>query len=137
MTETRFLLCIFALAALLSCGGHGDEAPAPVAAATPSEAVDTAYARLIRGEYQEYLNCVASMDSVPERYRAALVNTLKQWAANEEKERRGVARAEAISESVNPDGDYATVRVDVTYGDSTREEIVVPAVRVEGKWRLK
>jgi hypothetical protein len=29
------------------------------------------------------------------------------------------------------------VHIDITFGDSTREEIAVPVIRQNGKWRLQ
>ena len=120
---------------LCSCGS--DEKEVALDSDTPSEIVELAYSRLLKGDYDGYLKCVESCDSLPERYRTALVNVLKQNAANEKKERGGMVSAKAIGEETNPDGSYSVVRADVAYGDSTREEIVVQTVKVAGKWRLK
>jgi hypothetical protein len=130
-------LLAFASAAVLLCSCGGGEREAAADGGTPSEIVELAYSRLLKGDYDGYLKCVESCDSIPERYRAALVNVLKQNAANERKERGGMVSAKAIGGGTNPDRSWAVVRADVAYGDSTHEEIVVQTVKVAGKWRLK
>ena len=32
---------------------------------------------------------------------------------------------------------FKVVHIDITFGDSTREEIAVPVIRQNGKWRLQ
>lgn len=105
--------------------------------ATPSEIVETAYNHLLKGEYNEYLLCVQSYDSIPERYHKSLINVLKQAAENEKKERNGIVSVKAIAENTNKKATYSVVRADITYGDSTKEEIAVQVVKFNGKWRLK
>ena len=124
-----------AVAFLLSCKSETKEGI--VEKSTPSEIVETAYGHLLKGEYDGYLSCVQSCDSIPERYRKSLVNVLKQAAENEQKERKGIVSANAIAENTNEKETYSVVRVDITYGDSTKEEIAVPVVKYNGKWRLK
>ncbi len=104
---------------------------------TPSEIVETAYNHLLKGEYNEYLLCVQSYDSIPERYHKSLINVLKQAAENEKKERNGIVSVKAIVENTNEKATYSVVRADITYGDSTKEEIAVQVVKFNGKWRLK
>lgn len=133
----KALFAILPLALLiLSCGSKTEDTGI-VEKSSPSEIVETAYAHLINKEYREYMLCVQKYDSIPERYRNSLINVLKQAAENEQKERKGMVGAKTIEENTNPAGDYSVVRVDITYGDSTREEIAVPVVRFNGKWRLK
>ena len=45
--------------------------------------------------------------------------------------------AKAIAENTNERATYSVVRIDITYGDSTKEEIAVPVIKYNGRWRLK
>ena len=65
------------------------------------------------------------------------MNVLKQAAENEKKERKGMVSAKAIAENTNEKATYSVVRIYITYGDSTKEEIVVPVIKYNGRWRLK
>ena len=131
----KLVAVVAAVVFLLSCKSESKEGI--VEKSTPSEIVETAYGHLLKGEYDGYLSCVQSCDSIPERYHNSLVNVLKQAAENERKERKGIVSAKAIAENTNEKETYSVVRVDITYGDSTKEEIAVPVVKYNGKWRLK
>lgn len=133
--KLRFPVLVFLAAALVSCSSDGGKKA--VEKSTPSEIVETAYNHYIKGEYDMYLKCVHSYDSIPGRYFSSLVNVLKQAAENEKKERNGIVGVKAIAENTNDKGTYSVVRLDITYGDSTKEEIAVPVVKFNGKWRLK
>ncbi len=133
--KLRFLVVSALTVLTISCSSEKKDSF--VEKATPSEIVETAYNHLIKGEYEQYLLCVQSYDSIPERYHKSLINVLKQAAENEKKERNGIANVKAIAENTNEKDTYSVVRVDITYGDSTKEEIAVPVVKFNGKWRLK
>ncbi len=133
--KLRFLVVSALTVLAISCSSEKKDGF--VEKATPSEIVETAYNYLIKGEYEQYLLCVQSYDSIPERYHKSLINVLKQAAENEKKERNGIANVKAIAENTNEKDTYSVVRVDITYGDSTKEEIAVPVVKFNGKWRLK
>ena len=81
----RLVAALSAVIFLLSCKSENKKGI--VEKSTPSEIAETAYAHLIKGEYDEYLSCVQSYDSIPQRYHNSLVNVLKQAAENEKKER--------------------------------------------------
>lgn len=131
-----FVLILAAATAATACSRSGKQGAAK-AQPSPSEIVNEAYAHLIKGEYSDYLLCTQAADSLPASYRQSLINVLKQAADNEKAARGGIAQAKATSEERNKDGTYALVRVDVLYGDSTKEEIAVQTVKTGGQWRLK
>lgn len=138
MPASRFIvpILIAAIAATTACS-RSDKQGGIRAQSSPSEIVNEAYAHLIKGEYSDYLLCTQAADSLPGSYRQSLINVLKQAADNEKSARGGMVQAKATSEERNQAGTYALVRVDVVYGDSTKEEIAVQTVKTGGRWRLK
>lgn len=135
MKKAKLLFVMFLAALTLSC--HSDKKKTVTSGETPSDIVETAYGHLIKKEYDGYIDCVQSYDSVPKRYRESLVNMLKQYLANEEKERKGIVSVSATSEQTNKKNDFSLVMLTITYGDSTKEEVAVTTVKYKGKWRLK
>lgn len=149
MMHLRAILpALAALVLLLSCGGK-DEKKAK-SYDSPSDVAVAAYEHLMRGEYEQYLDCVAAYDSIPAGYRAQLVNMLKQANAKAQKERKGVVAVGydgEVKEGEKPNDKenempgaskaFKVVHIDITFGDSTREEIAVPVIRQNGKWRLQ
>lgn len=139
MSVSRFALpvLIAVMASTTACSHSDKQRDIIKAESSPIDIVDEAYSHLLKAEYADYLLCVQSADSLPQEYRQNLIKVLKQAANEEMFEHNGMVRAKATSEERNEADTYALVRVDVVYGDSTKEEIAVQAVKVGGRWRLK
>ena len=133
MMHLRAILpALAALVLLLSCGGK-DEKKAK-SYDSPSDVAVAAYEHLMRGEYEQYLDCVAAYDSIPAGYRAQLVVVAVGYDG-EVKE--GEKQNDKENEMPGASKAFKVVHIDITFGDSTREEIAVPVIRQNGKWRLQ
>ena len=93
------------------------------------------YECLIDGRYEEYVNGIAYSDSMTDVYRSQMVDLVAQFAAREKKAHGGVIAAQALRDTVS--GDVASVFLEVLFGDSTREEVVVPMVKCGGEWKMQ
>lgn len=94
------------------------------------------YTHLIKGEYQQFLEGYVQADSLPDDYRAQLVEGYKQFLSQQQ-ERKGVTEvcvSRAFTDSLT---DYTNVLLMLCYGDSTTEEVVVPMVEQQGRWMMK
>lgn len=136
MPGSRVLLVFALIFCLASCGGKKKDKK-EVHAATPTEIAVMAYEHLMHGEYDDYVRCVQAYDSIPPSYRESILNVLRQASSKTEKERKGIASVSGKDEITNDKGTFSLVRLDITFGDSTKEEIAVPVVKYNGKWRLQ
>ena len=93
------------------------------------------YECLIDGRYEEYVNGIAYSDSMTDVYRSQMVDLVAQFAAREKKAHGGVIAAQALRDTVS--GDVASVFLEVLFGDSTREEVVVPMIHHGGRWLMR
>ena len=93
------------------------------------------YECLIDGRYEEYVNGIAYSDSMTDVYRSQMVDLVAQFAAREKKAHGGVIAVQALRDTVS--GDVASVFLEVLFGDSTREEVVVPMVKCGGEWKMQ
>ena len=73
------------------------------------------YDMLLEGRYDEFVEGQNMPHRIPEGYRQQLVLDAKADTAHH----------------------IADVYLSVTYGDSTKEQIVVPMVEVEKKWKMR
>lgn len=126
----RKAISVFALflgiAVWMSCGNGTDEA---------GRAAETYYNYLIEGKYDAYVAGIAYSDSMTDDYREQMVDLVAQYMAREKEQRRGLVSAKALRDSVFQG--MANVFLEVTYGDSTREEISLPMVKCGDDWKMQ
>lgn len=120
------LLVLFAI----SCGN-----------ATPEELASLAakgyYDHLLRGEYEYFLAGKAGADSLPDAYREQLLAAYKQFMVQQEKVHHGVLDVRISNAKTDSLLHYTNVFLVLCFGDSTNEEVAVPMVECNGKWRMK
>ena len=109
------LLCIVA-AAFAAC----KEEPKPGELA--AKAAVEGYGHLIAGRYADYLAGVAGA---------------KQFMARQREEHGGIARVSVVKYVADSVARQTNVFLLLCFGDSTREEVVVPMVEGPSGWRMK
>ena len=104
-----------------------------------AEAAQSYYQRLLDGYPDGFLAGKAAYDEMPADYRDQLVKANEQYMKDVEQKHNGL-RSVVVSPNVG--------RIDSTlhvvyaflllsYGDSTKEEVTVPMVQVDGEWKMK
>ena len=74
---------------------------------------------------------------IPEGYRQQLVLNAKMFVEQQKDEHRGIKDFQVLDAKADTAHHVADVYLTVTYGDSTKEQIVVPMVEVENKWKMR
>jgi hypothetical protein len=96
------------------------------------------YQHLASGEYEQFLEGKAGMsDDSPQLYREQLLTAYKQFVAQQQRDHQGIQDVQITSVKTDSLLPYTNVFLTLCFGDSTSEEIVVPMVEIEGKWRMK
>ena len=104
-----------------------------------AEAAQSYYQRLLDGYPDGFLAGKAAYDEMPADYRDQLVKANEQYMKDVEQKHNGL-RSVVVSPNVG--------RIDSTlhvvyaflllsYGDSTKEEVIVPMVQVDGDWKMR
>ena len=119
-------------AVLLSCSGN-DKSPADMAA----EAAKGYYDHLVAERYADYVSGLSGTDNIPASYREQLVVNAKQFVAEQRKEHGGISTVNIVRATADSVNHTADVFLQLCFGDSTREEIVVPMVENGGRWLLR
>lgn len=101
------------------------------------DAADEYYEALLKGDYEAFLEGRIHMDSIPESFREQLLVGYKQFMRQQEEAHQGVE--DFVPSRAQEDSLLQVMQVFmvVNYGDSTQEEIVVPMVEQNGKWKMK
>ena len=130
-----FASCFIALL-LFACGSKPDSETL-TSEQQAMEACRNYYEALYDGHYEKFLNGRVNADEMPERFRQAMTNNLKQHVAKTRQEHRGVERIDEKSAKRDTSLHVMMVYLLVNYGDTTKEEIVVPMVESDGDWKMK
>jgi hypothetical protein len=119
------LLCL----GLLSCSQPTPEELASLAA-------KGYYDHLIHGEYEQFLEGVDMPDD-QESYRSQLLDNYRQFMAAQQSSHNGIREVRIVRAKTDSLQQYTNVFLTLCFGDSTNEEIVVPMVENDGRWRMR
>lgn len=95
------------------------------------------YQHLVAGEYEQFVEGRLMADSLPADYRLQLIEGYKQFVAQQLEARKGIQEVTVSRAYTDSLADYTNVLLMLCYGDSTTEEVVVPMVERDGRWRMK
>ncbi len=129
--ELKKYLALAALPLLLCCGKE----------ASPEEvALQTAkvyYEQLLAGDVESFVGGMDAKDSVYPSYRKQLEANMRMFLAQQEAEHKGIVKVEPLRFDTDSTLHHVNAFLLFVYGDSTREEIVVPMVEREGVWKMR
>ena len=96
------------------------------------------YEHLIHGEYEQYLEGKDGLDrQATEDYWNQLLDNCNQFVRQQETAHRGISEVRVVSAKNDTLQKYTNVFLVLCFGDSTNEEIVVPMVERDGRWKMK
>ena len=95
------------------------------------------YQYLLDGKYEEFVDGYYQPDSIPGVYREQLITNAKMFVGLLKEVHQGMVKVDVAKASVDTANHVANVFLNIAYGDSTTEEVVVPMVLVDGNWMMK
>ena len=108
---------------------------------TPEEVASLAakgyYEHLLKGEYDKFLEGKAGSDSLPEAYRRQLLAGYKQFLSQQNSLHNGINEIRVINARRDTILNYTNVFLMLCFGDSTNEQVSVPMIEHNGRWRMK
>ena len=123
-----FALCFVALSLIASCGGKKMDA---------ASAAVCYYEALIDSDFVTYTNGIVGKAQLPEDYHNQFVKLTEAFVAKMDKEHDGLCGVTSNRCIESDDGDMANVFLELTFRDSTKEEVLVPMVLCNGQWMMK
>lgn len=128
--RTLLLLLIIPLF-MFSC--KGDEMkPEQVALQTAK----TYYDQLLNGDVASFVSGVYMKDSVVSSYREQLETNMEWFLEQQKKEHGGIIEVKTIN-AVSEKEHFADAFLLFCFGDSTKEQVVVPMIEVDGIWMMR
>ncbi len=127
----RYLLLLFLTISGIFCGCREEMRP-------PTEReIMTVYGHYLKGDYAKFVDAMLSCRQKPENYRSQMIMLHKQHAAEQKRANGGAESATVERIEMHDNGRMANVFLNVTYGNRTSEEIILPMVYFEGDWYIR
>lgn len=95
------------------------------------------YDQLLKGKYEEYVAGFNQPYRIPKKYHDQLLLNAKMYVEQQQKEHHGMSHVNILSANADTAHHVADVFLQMVYGDSTKEQIVVPMVEVKGEWKMR
>ncbi|MDY5090277.1 MAG: hypothetical protein U0I89_02170 [Prevotella sp.] len=131
----RYSVWLVILAAMLviACGGKGGDNPSEMAGRTAK----LYYENLLHGRYDVFVDGFYRPDSIPSSYRSQLIDNARMYVAQMNDDHHGLARIDLIRATADTARNEGRAFLLLCFADSTREEVVVPMVRIENLWMMR
>ena len=131
----RYSVWLVILAAMLviACGGKGGDNPSEMADRTAK----LYYENLLHGRYDVFVDGFYRPDSIPSSYRSQLIDNARMYVAQMNDDHHGLARVDLIHATADTARNEGRAFLLLCFADSTREEVVVPMVRIENLWMVR
>ena len=129
-----FLFLLFAAALLFACSGKDD---GPTAAKIAAQTAQNYYTQLLKGDYQAFVAGRYQPHALPPGYQEQLVANAKMYVVQQQEAHKGIVRVKALDARADTSRQVANVFLNLTFGDRTTEEIVVPMVEKKGAWYMR
>lgn len=131
----RYCVCLIVLSAMLliACSGKSDDNPSEMVGRTAK----LYYDNLLHGRYDVFVDGFYRPDSIPGSYRSQLIDNARMYVAQMNDDHHGLARVDLIRATADTARNEGRAFLLLCFADSTREEIVVPMVRVEKLWMMR
>ena len=127
------VLIVFSFLLLIACG---DDRQTDTRHDDIRACATECYGYLIKGDIDAYVSQIHDYDSLPDEYQSQMRDLFAQYLANEQRLHRGLVDARVVGDTIL-DSVRADAFVEVSYGDSTCEQVSLPLVLKNGKWMLK
>ncbi len=120
------LLCL-----LLSCCGNVSKEE------LAGNAAKQYYSYLLTGDYEAFVDGTYRPDTLRKAYRDQLIENAKMLVGQQQEERQGIKSVELKAVQLDTARHSAEVFLILTYGDQSREEILLPMVEHDELWYMK
>lgn len=131
-----YTICLLTLL-LTACGSKTEDGMDETSEQLAAQTARHYYNALYNGQYEEFLDGRVNAEAMPESFRQAMTDNLRHHVEKTRQAHRGVERIDEKSAEMDTTLNVMMVYLLMNYGDTTKEEIVVPMVESDGEWKMK
>ncbi len=124
-----------AVVVCLTCTSCGKDGPTMETKALMT--AKTYYDQLCQGDYDSFVDGALHGDSVPSDYRRQMVLGMKMYMERMQKEHKGLVTVDTLRARKGATMYMVDAYLQLTFADSTREEVVVPMLLKDEQWYMR
>ncbi len=95
------------------------------------------YSYLLNGDYEAFVDGTYRPDTLRRAYRDQLIENAKMFVGQQDKAHQGIKNIDLKAVQIDTARHSAKVFLILTYGDQTKEEILLPMVEHDELWYMK
>ena len=95
------------------------------------------YDLLLEGKYNDFVAGYNQPNRIPKGYHEQLFLNARMFMEQQQEEHKGLAGIHVLHAKADTARHVADVFLQMVYGDSTKEQVVVPMVLVRGDWKMR
>lgn len=95
------------------------------------------YDLLLEGKYNDFVAGYNQPNRIPKGYHEQLLLNAQMFMEQQQEEHKGLAGIHVLHAKADTARLVADVFLQMVYGDSTKEQVVVPMVLVHGDWKMR
>lgn len=95
------------------------------------------YDLLLEGKYNDFVAGYNQPNRIPKGYHEQLLLNAQMFMEQQQEEHKGLAGILVLHAKADTARHVADVFLQMVYGDSTKEQVVVPMVLVHGDWKMR
>lgn len=95
------------------------------------------YGLLLEGKYNDFVAGYNQPNRIPKGYHEQLLLNAQMFMEQQQEEHKGLAGIHVLHAKADTARHVADVFLQMVYGDSTKEQVVVPMVLVRGDWKMR
>ena len=95
------------------------------------------YDLLLEGKYNDFVAGYNQPNRIPKGYHEQLLLNAQMFMEQQQEEHKGLAGIHVLHAKADTARHVADVFLQMVYGDSTKEQVVVPMVLVHGDWKMR
>lgn len=95
------------------------------------------YDLLLEGKYNDFVAGYNQPNRIPKGYHEQLLLNARMFMEQQQEEHKGLAGILVLHAKADTARHVADVFLQMVYGDSTKEQVVVPMVLVHGDWKMR
>lgn len=133
MDRLKVVVLLAMVVALAACSSD----KTPDAGEFAGRAAKVYYDHLLNGQYAAYVDGFYRPERIPDGYHTQLVENAKMFVDLQKKDHQGIARVDVARVKADTARHVADVFLTLCYGDSGKEQIVVPMIQKKGIWLMR
>ena len=95
------------------------------------------YDLLLEWKYNDFVAGYNQPNRIPKGYHEQLLLNARMFMEQQQEEHKGLAGIHVLHAKADTARHVADVFLQMVYGDSTKEQVVVPMVLVRGDWKMR